>query len=525
MSMKQAQALSIVEQSYDHVADQGQTCYNAIVNFLGAKENNPMELSGLEKELEKRGRELMRILLQEHLNKLSASRCEEDVCGSDGIHRLNVRPQDRKIETVFGTVTSTRAGYGDKGTASLHPLDAQLNIPPERYSLELRRRVAENVAKSSFDETLETIEKTTGGHIPKRQIEELAQRAAQDFDTFYETRQYNPAAGEPTGPVLVITADGKGVVMHEQDLRESTRKAAQKRQPHMKTRVSKGEKKNAKRMATVAAVYTIGTIERTPQDVLPGNKTKTDKEKSPLPEQKRVWASLKKSAEQVIESAFSEASHRDPNQEKHWVALVDGENQQLRILERLAKKQKINLTIIVDIIHVIEYLWKAGRAFHPKSGPELEKWVQYRMVKILEGKAGLMAGGMRRSATIKKLTEKEREPVESCANYLKNKAPYLKYHQYLDLGFPIATGVIEGACRHLVKDRMDITGAKWRLASAEAVLRLRALRSSNDFDEYWDFHEACEHKRNHQALYQDGKIPTTKIPQPSSRRGHLKVIK
>ena len=321
----------------------------------------------------------------------------------------------------------------------------------------------------------------------------------------------------------MITADGKGVVMHEQDLREQTRKAAQKRKPQMETRLSKGEKKNAKRMATVAAIYTIGTFHRTPQDLLPGN-NKPHKEKSPCPEQKRVWASLEKSAAQVIESAFSEASHRDPKQEKNWVALVDGENHQLRILKRMAKKQGIDLTIIVDIIHVIEYLWKAGRAFHPQSGPELEKWVQHRLLKILEGKAGLMAGGMRRSATMKELTDKQRESVETCATYLKNKAPYLKYDRYLDLGFPIATGVIEGACRHLVKDRMDITGAKWRLTSAEAVLRLRALRSSNDFDEYWDFHESCEYERNHQNFYQDGEVPPTTLPQPLSKPGHLRVI-
>ena len=524
MSMNPALALSVVEHSYDHTIDQGREYYDGIVNFIDSEENHSMKLSGLEQELEKRGRELMRILLQDHLDKLGPSRCEQVVSGSDGILRPNVRSHDRKIETVFGTVSTNRTGYGNEGVVSLHPLDAQLNLPPERYSLELRRRVAENAAKSSFDETLETIEKTTGAHIPKRQIEELTQRAALDFDSFYETRQYNPADETTTGAILVITTDGKGVVMHEQDLREQTRKAAQKRKPRMETRLSKGEKKNAKRMATVAAVYTIDTFQRTPQDLLPVN-NKPHKEKSPCPEQKRVWASLEKSAEEVIESAFSEASHRDPRQEKNWVALVDGENQQLRILGRMAKKQGIDLTIIVDIIHVIEYLWKAGRAFHPQSGPELEKWVQHRLLKILEGKAGLMAGGMRRSATLKKLTDKQREPVETCATYLKNKAPYLKYDRYLDLGFPIATGVIEGACRHLVKDRMDITGAKWRLASAEAVLRLRALRSSKDFDEYWDFHEACEHKRNHQALYQDSEVPPTKLPQSSSRRDHLRVIK
>lgn len=524
MSMNPALALSVMETPCDHAIDQGREYYDGIVNFLNSEENHSMKLSGLEQELEKRGRELMRILLQEHLDKLSPSRCDQPVCGSDGIDRANVRSHDRKIETVFGTVSTSRAGYGNKGVASLHPLDAQLNIPSERYSLELRRRVAENAAKSSFDETLETIGKTTGAHIPKRQVEELTQRAALDFDAFYETRQYNPEKDTTTGPILVITADGKGVVMHEQDLREQTRKAAQKRKPHMETRLSKGEKKNAKRMATVAAVYTIDTFQRTPQDLLPGN-NKPDKEKSPRPEQKRVWASLEKSAEQVIESAFSEAFHRDLCQAKHWVALVDGENQQLRILKRMAKKHRVDLTITVDIIHVIEYLWKAGRAFHPNSGPELEEWVQYRLLKILEGKAGLMAGGMRRSATLKKFTDKQRKPVDTCATYLKNKASYLKYDRYLDLGFPIATGVIEGACRHLVKDRMDITGAKWRLTSAEAVLRLRALRSSNDFDEYWEFHEACEYKRNHQAHYQDGEVVPTKLPQSSSKRVHLRVIK
>ena len=136
-----------------------------------------------------------------------------------------------------------------------------------------------------------------------------------------------------------------------------------------------------------------------------------------------------------------------------------------------------------------------------------------------------MAGGMRRSATSKELSPEARKPVDTCAKYLLNKSPYLHYDRYLSQGFPIATGVIEGACRHLVKDRMEVTGAKWRLEGAEAVLRLRALRSSHDFDEYWDFHEACEYKRNHQDLYAGGVVPLTTTSRQSSKRGHLKVIK
>jgi len=120
----------------------------------------------------------------------------------------------------------------------------------------------------------------------------------------------------------------------------------------------------------------------------------------------------------------------------------------------------------------------------------------------------------------KQFSSPQLQPIEKCATYLRNKSPYLRYDQYLSAGGPIATGVIEGACRHLVKDRMEITGAKWRLKSAEAVLRLRALRISHNFEEYWEFHEACEHKRNHQDLYSGGVVPATISTHPPFKRNH-----
>ncbi|MCP4753145.1 MAG: ISKra4 family transposase [Proteobacteria bacterium] len=519
--MTAAIAISSLERPYD----QGRQCFENTVEYLDSGETCSMSHSELERELEKKGRELMRILLQEHLNRRGPGRCEEPVCGVDGVERTRKRLQGRNLETVFGAVKVNRTGYGQEGIESLHPLDAELNLPNELYSLELRRRAAEEAAKNSFDETRESIDKATGGHVPKRQIEELVKRAALDFDAFYETRRFHPAEDGETGPILVISADGKGVVMHEKDLREQTRKAAANRAHKMGRRLSKGEKKNAKRMATVATVYTTEPVKRAPEDLVSEAGCTIKKEKRPRPERKRVWASLEKTPEQVIEEAFCEACHRDPASEKQWVALVDGDKTQIRILRRIAKEKGVDITIIVDIIHVIEYLWDAGRAFHPASGPELENWVRHRLREILQGKAGLMAGGMRRSATRRSLSSKVRKPVDTCANYLLNKSPFLHYEHYLSQGFPIATGVIEGACRHLVKDRMEVTGAKWRLAGAESVLRLRALRSSHDFDEYWGFHEACEYKRNHQDLYDNGVAPPTSGSHQSSKRGHLKVIK
>ena len=246
-------AVSLQERAYEMARQD----FEHIVEHLGSAEASSMTHSELERELEKKGRELMRKLLQEHLDSRGPGRCNQPVCDADGVERPQVRPHDRKLETVFGTVSVERAGYGQKGVDSLHPLDAELNLPDEKYSLELRRRVAEEAAKSSFDETQQSISKYTGGHVPKRQLEELVTRAAQDFDDFYETRHDTAATHKDASSVLVTSVDGKGVAMRTKDLREQTRKAAEARAHKMGKRLSKGEKKNAKRMATVATVYTV----------------------------------------------------------------------------------------------------------------------------------------------------------------------------------------------------------------------------------------------------------------------------
>ena len=155
------------------------------------------------------------------------------------------------------------------GYDSLHPLDAALNLPPERYSLEVRRRVAEAASSRSFDEALFELSRHTGAEVPKRQAEQLVVRAAQDFDAFYEARRAEEGQPPPEGSVVVLTFDGKGVVLQREDLRAATRKAAEKRRQHREQlspfqRLKPGEKKHSKRMATVAAVYTTAPFERSP---------------------------------------------------------------------------------------------------------------------------------------------------------------------------------------------------------------------------------------------------------------------
>ncbi len=514
---------NVVQSPYVEADDE----YRGLVSYLNSGEARDMSHSELERELETKGRELLRKLLQAHLDTRSPGETNEAVLDSDGVERTQARFHERTLATVFGDVKVGRMGYGTEGAESLHPLDAELNLPPERYSLELRHRVAEESSKSSFDESVDSIARRTGTKIPKRQLEELVVRAARDFDAFYEWRMNGPKPVEAKSPVMVLSFDGKGVVLHKEDLREATRKAAERRKHKLVKRLSKGEKRNSKRMATVATVYSVGELIRKPEEVVRKLAPISEKEekKRPPPEQKRVWASLEKEPVEVIEKAFQEAECRDPKHEKKWVVLVDGNKTQIKIVKKLALKYALSLTIILDIVHVTEYLWKAASVFNKEETQELEAWVSQRLLQVLRGRCSHVAAGIRRSATLRGMTKKKRKAVDVCANYLLKYAPYLRYDEYLANGLPIATGVIEGACRHLVKDRMDLTGARWRLTGAEAVLRLRALRASGDFDEYWHFHESREYERNHAALYSGGEVPTTKKQKPQQRQSKLHLVK
>ncbi len=162
------------------------------------------------------------------------------------------------------------------------------------------------------------------------------------------------------------------------------------------------------------------------------------------------------------------------------------------------KSLNVTATIVMDFIHVLEYLWKAAWCFYDKGDAAVEEWIAQKALKILNGKCSQVAKGIRQSATKKEL--KNRENIDKCANYLLNNKPRLKYGEALKAGFPIATGVIEGACRHIINDRLDITGARWSLKGAEALLKLRSLKSSADFDTYWDFHKRQENRRNYNFL-------------------------
>jgi len=260
-------------------------------------------------------------------------------------------------------------------------------------------------------------------------------------------------------------------------------------------------------MAEVAAVYDLTPAPRTADDVLPNDGERTAAVAGPRAAGKWLTASVTDDAAAVIAAGFDEADRRDPGHQRSWVALVDGNTHQIDRIRAEARARNVTVRIVVDFIHVLEYVWKAAWCFHAEGDPKAEQWVRAHARQILAGRAGVAAAAIRRKATYHGLDPGQRKNADTTAGYLLSKKPYLDYPTALTAGWPIATGVIEGACRHLVKDRMDITGARWGLPGAEAILKLRALTSNGDFDQYWTWHLTQEQQRLHNSRYLDAVIP------------------
>jgi hypothetical protein len=493
-------------------------CFGELEDWMASAGAAGLQHGELEEQLEARGRELMRLMFQDRLD-LTAAQEERrhDVTGEDGVVRTRAeRGRERPLVTKFGQVTVSRIAYRSPGRSNVHPADAALNLPEEKHSHGLRKMTAIEAARGSMEAAGAAITRATGVTMGKRQLEELARRCAAHVEAFYLQRVISPA---PDDHALVLTFDGKGIVMLPGALRPATARAAAAAQGRLATRLSPGEKNGRKRMAELACVYDAAPVPRTPEDIIstPAQKRRKKKAQAKTPKGKGkprepqargkwLTASVTDDIPAVIAAAFGEAERRDPGHQREWVVLIDGNNTQIEAAAAEAARRGVTITIIIDFIHVLEYCWKAAWSFFDKGEPAAEEWVAAQARKILHGKAAQVAAGIRRRATTYRYSGAERAGAAECARYLENKNDYLGYATALRKGWPIATGIIEGACRHIVKDRMDITGARWGLEGAEAILKLRAVIATGDFDAYWRYHLRREHERIHHAKYRESLV-------------------
>lgn len=486
-----------------------------------------LEAGDLERVLHTQGLELMRLLLEARLNATTQSPPQCAPINPRGTALTHQRNLKRKMTTIFGDVKLKRQGRAYFENSVVYPCDAHLNLPNLQYSHEVQKRVTSLASTMSFGEASIRLGEQTAAKVVKRSVEVVVQDAVKDFETFGG----RPVEAEKTTDPVVMSFDHTGVVMHGADLKEATAKRAEKNQDKRlhKTKHNKGQPHGHKRMACVGAIYTQKPAPRQPEDVVYGLKGAEQvlgpaKRPPPLlekPRNKRLQASLKKTTAQVMQAMFEQATQRDPTHVRPWIVLVDGSPDLERQIMVRAKAAAKHVILILDFIHVLQYLWKAADALNGAKSEETEPWVLKQLLKILEGKVSTVAAGIRRSATTRNITGAPREVLDTCADYLLRHKNYMKYNEYLEAGWPIATGVIEGACRHLVKDRMDLTGARWRLKSAEAVLQVRALHINEQWEEYWHFHETCCKSRNYSSLYLNGFIPPLLIHLDNPT--HLKV--
>jgi hypothetical protein len=470
------------------------------VDWLSGSVSAALVHGDLEAQVAVRFRDLARQAVQDHLDLRAENEVLlVDVVDVDGVPRGRSEVgRQRGLATIFGEVVVDRVAYRERGHPDLHPADAVLNLPVEKHSHGLRRLAVVEATRGSFGQAVTAIGRATGQQVGKRQIEALTVRAAADVDAFYAQRRPAPADDKV---VLAMSADAKGVVMRAEALREATAKAQASRK--LSTRLSAGEKRNRKRMAEVVSVFDSVPAARTPDDILPapGRSTRP----GPVTSGKWLSASVACEAAEVIAAMFDEATRRDPEHRRTWICLLDGNAHQIERVTAEAAARGATVSIIIDFIHVLEYLWGAAWCLHAQGDPAAETWVRHQARQLLCGHVEQVIADLTTQATV--LADDSRTGIDRAVKYLTNQQHYLDYPTALASGWPIATGVIEGACRHLVKDRMDITGARWGLNSAESVLKLRALIANGDLDDYWTYHIDQEHQRVHKERYAHGIIP------------------
>jgi hypothetical protein len=352
------------------------------------------------------------------------------------------------------------------------PLDAQADLPDRCYSYLLQETMDYLSIRDSFNESGTTLEKVLGLKISPSRFEVVSQDSSTSYDQFYE--QKPPPDPESEGDLQVFGFDGKGVPVIKREFSE------------LKARLGKGEKRQKKKEALVGVSYTVDRNDRKPEDVAgkliypEENRDKHEDNKVKARNIRRL-ASIERSKADIVDEIIRDAQARDPQHSRTWVVLLDGALHLWDLVsERLSGIEYIG---ILDIIHVIEYLYLAGNALHRRNeGKKIDKWVYCQLMKILQGHVEQVIEGLKQTINERKFSKSKLKSINDVIRYFGNHRQWMKYNQYLKAGYPIGTGVVESTCGHTVKKRMEGSGRRWSISGAESTLLLRSVYTSGDWD-------------------------------------------
>ena len=384
--------------------------------------------------------------------------------------------------SVFGPLVVKRAYFYASARGGQTPLDAALSLPERCYSDLLMESASLLAVDGAYHKAIQVLERLLQVSVLVAAVETDVREQAADVGAFYAT-QPRPAVAEE-GSILVVQADGKGVPLVRPPAEGAPRK----------TRRGKGDKKTRKKEAVATAVYTLERCPGTPEQLADAlfDQGAAPVAERPVPQHKRVFASLDGKAAALAQLA-TWARQRDGRHIRDRVALTDGAH----ALQDQMHSQLRDFTLVLDIIHVSEYLWKAGSALYGETDPQRARWVEEQLRDILASRVKTVIDRLAAKAHRLTKTSQAYRALHQAITYFQRHQPFMDYATYLRRGWPVATGVIEGACRHLVKDRMELAGMRWTIPGATAVLALRAVNENGD----WEAFHAFRRERRHDRLY------------------------
>jgi hypothetical protein len=409
-------------------------------------------------------------------------------------------PRSRPYLSIFGAIPIARVCYGhDRVDAA--PLDARLHLPRRQYSYWFQHWLGVFVVDDAHAEALQKLQTILGLEVSVKASEDLNREQGSDVEPF-QNHLPTPEATEE-GPLLVVTADCKGVPLVRSALPPAEEPIDVPLPKLANPRRGKGEKANKKKMAAVGAVYTIDPFVRTADEVIDEVMRKKAAKRRPKPAHKRVRAELLVGKAALFLWLADEVIRRNPTQTKPLIFLSDGER---ALHDRQSEYLPENAIGILDLFHVMERLWKAAWCFFEESTQKKEahQWVEKELRMLLEGKARFVVSGLRQMMTKRKLKGTRRKTIREATGYFERNQARMKYDEYLAAGYPIGSGVVEGACRHLVKDRLERTGMRWRPDGAQAMLNLRATYLNGEWETFWAYHVEQEDDRLYRKIGKTG---------------------
>ncbi len=368
----------------------------------------------------------------------------------------------RGVVSIFGPVRAGRMAYRNVREANLYPADARWVLPEDPYSLGMRALVAYHLAEGGYGQAQEVIEARTGVTAGRAQLAGLAGDLACWVDEFYDQRAFGADTDLPDTDVIMMQADGKGIAM-----RPEHRKGGGKD--------SGAAHPGIKKMAEIVAVADFTPAVREPEDIA-------------APPARRK-------------------ERPGPAARDKWV------KQQLTAIVAHARERGLKVPVFIDFIHVSGYPGKAAAALHPGDPRAAGERAGGQKLRVLHGRARAVAATLASVAARARARNSRPDltDVGKTVTYLTNNHQHMRYDKALAAGWPIATGVIEGACRFVIEDRFGITGARWSPDGADVILKLRAVVVNGDLDDYMTYYKRRYRDDVHLTRYNPASIPDLRL--------------